>query len=254
MRQREAARKWVNTHGNYSASNFYSRENRLYSYGDHYVIAEAITTKRGRHVYIFNNKKVTPTTSVHQSYAYSAIKETGRLIFHIKGGVYNGVDAIPGYIEEINSHIKASALAYKYRDEYLEKAEGVKNEMAEYVYEFDLRSELSEEQKTFIDNPIPEPYIREIVENARLKRRLKAEESKRKNYEALQTKEDPIRFLARLVGMRYRSPAYKVWIRLALNEYPTDELMRSKAVREELEGLVVLKYGILDKTQWQIGA
>ena len=73
MKNNDLAKLWISqTKSSGKGNNMYFRDNMIFSYGDHFMIAKIIENKVK-----FNNKKYSNSTSRHQSYVKNAIINAG---------------------------------------------------------------------------------------------------------------------------------------------------------------------------------
>lgn len=111
MRNKEVAHAWAHKEmesGN--GSNLFFEEDRIYSYGYHFIIAQRVENKNGDVLYLFNDEYYSSSTAKHQRYVYDAIPEVGKIIItnNIKEHCYGNkslvIDKLDNIITSINKY------------------------------------------------------------------------------------------------------------------------------------------------------
>lgn len=111
MTNREVAHAWAHKEiESGRGSNLFFEEDRIYSYGSHFIIAQRVENKNGDILYLFNNEHYSSTTDKHQRYVYDAIPEVGKIIItnnireHCYGNKSLVIDKLDNIITSINKY------------------------------------------------------------------------------------------------------------------------------------------------------
>lgn len=111
MRNKGVAHAWAHKEMKSGiGSNLFFEEDRIYSYGSHFIIAQRVENKNGDVLYLFNDEYYSSATAKHQRYVYDAIPEAGKIIItnnirkHCHGNKSLVIDKLDNIITSINKY------------------------------------------------------------------------------------------------------------------------------------------------------
>lgn len=136
---REVAHIWAQQNKEEGrACNVFFKGTKIYSYGKHFVIANFVKPN----VVLFNSENYSISTSKHQTYVLRAIPNNVRVFNVPDVDGYGHFRNIEFFLTSIRNSVYDAKRSLKYTDSCMLRAYRLRNEMHEYIAEFEVKTEL----------------------------------------------------------------------------------------------------------------
>lgn len=141
----ELSHIWANqtqTHGD--GSSMFFRNETIYSYGYHFIIAKHVQNKDGQKCIFFNDRKYSNTTAKHQTLVWRATRD-GVPVFYVKS-FFNDIEAatsahkdnLTNYIEKAEEAKNKAIKANKNKMHYLQSVKNSLDNFDKYCQFFNI--------------------------------------------------------------------------------------------------------------------
>lgn len=141
----ELSHIWANqTQPHGDGSSMFFRNETIYSYGYHFIIAKHLQNKEGQKCVFFNDRKYSNTTNKHQNLVWRAIPH-GLPVFHVKS-FFNEIeysasthkDNLTNYIQKAEEAKNKAIKANKNKMYYLQSVKNSLDNFEEYCQFFNI--------------------------------------------------------------------------------------------------------------------
>lgn len=187
-------------------SSMFFEGNRIYSYGKHFEIARIVKQNTGYDgVILFNSASYSNTTAKHQAYVRYAIDYDTNKVFTVP--YFGDIDQpytlqlnIPWFIKNIKSTLEEAARSRKYKEQTLDRAQRIINDMFAFINEFNL--EITAEAAVYQNMNLLSPEVMAELKEAETKRR--ANELKKKKEDIAAWLRGETKYLGKLTNVFLR--------------------------------------------------